>query len=357
MTPLQHYQALLKEGKITEDPAQLTCVLAFENLYHNINARAGKFARFWGKVRQKPVKGLYLWGGVGRGKTFLMDLFYHSLAISQKTRLHFHRFMHMVHQSLKEQEGSVDPLVKIAKVFARRNVILCFDELYVSDIADAMILSALFKQLFLEGVTLVATSNIRPEDLYANGLQRDKFLPAIELIKMHTTVIPIAGDKDFRLQYLGGAQLYQYPSDKVANDNLYQYFQQLSSSAGEYHKKILINERPIDTYLYDENVAWFTFDSLCNTPRSVEDYIEIARCFHTVILSDVKRMSSENENAARRFVALVDEFYERHVTLIISAQVPITSLYHGRLLTFEFQRTMSRLIEMQSQAYLAKPHI
>jgi len=352
MTPLQRYEAYLAKGW-NPDPAQYAVVLELEKLFQALK----KTPRLYRLLHlHAPLQGIYLWGGVGRGKTFLMDLFYRTLPFEKKKRLHFYRFMRMVHQALQKEQGVSDPLLKIAKSFAARARVLCFDELHVSDIADAMILSELFRALFAQGVTLVATSNIKPEDLYLNGLQRDKFLPTIELIQAHCLVLNIDGETDYRLRDLTQTEIYHYPLDKKAETQLSTYFQRLSASAGIPNKTLIINDRTLVTRLCSESTVWFTFEMLCVGPRSVEDYIEIARVFHTVLISGIKIMKASEEGVAKRFIMMIDEFYDRHVKIILSAQVPATELYQGERHAFEFQRTISRLIEMQSAAYIGKAH-
>lgn len=296
--------------------------------------------RSW--FRKAPL-GIYLWGPVGCGKTFLMDRFFHALPFAEKERLHFHRFMLFVHQSLKAYQGQANPIKKIAQNFAKHARILCFDEFYVSDIADAMILANLLKALFSQGVTLVATSNLSPHALYANGLQRDKFLPAIDLINHHTRVLEMKSSVDYRLAYFSGHPLYHVGS----MDNAFE----------RHHEVIVINDRKVLTEGICDNAVWFSFAVLCQSARHTHDYIEIARCYRTVYLSDVPIMRATDEDAARRFIALVDEFYERHVILIISAAAPLTAIYQGNRYRLEFQRTISRLTEMQSKTYLEKPHL
>ncbi len=363
MTPLQRYQSYCLSGKITEEAAQQSVVLRLEKLYQALLSQndylslvKSSLFRSLG-LRQVPVKGLYLWGGVGRGKTFLMDLFYNALPFPQKKRLHFHRFMFFVHQALQKHQGEKDPLKVIASEFASQHQVLCFDEFYVTDIADAMILAELFSHLFHQGVTLVATSNLAPSLLYENGLQRDKFLPTIDLINQHTQVVEIGGDVDYRLKGLAHTKLYHYPLDERAEKSLIDYFMHLAPMDGIAHKVLTITDRHLPTRYCAENVVWFSFDDLCDTARSTIDYIEIAHCFKTVFISGVKVMGTSKEDVALRFIALVDEFYERHVTLILSAEVPLNELYQGQRHMFEFQRTFSRLTEMQTPSYLAKPHL
>lgn len=363
MTPLQRYQAYCDSGKINPSPAQQEIVNYLEELHHALLSKNDYLSltkstlfRSLG-LRQVPIRGLYLWGDVGRGKTFLMDLFYQSLPFQEKTRLHFHRFMFYVHSALQKHQGRKDPLKEIAKEFAKTSMLLCFDEFYVKDIADAMILAELFENLFHQGVTLVATSNLPPKDLYENGLQRERFLPTIDLIEKYTRIMQIGGEVDYRLQNLSHNNIYHYPLDELAKKNLMQYFHQFAPEGGEANKVLTITEREIMTQYSADSVVWFSFENLCESARSTLDYIEIARCYKTVLMSGVKAMGEEREDVALRFIALVDEFYERHVTLILTAEVPLTSLYQGKRHGFEFQRTISRLTEMQTPAYLAKPHL
>lgn len=362
-TPLTWYQEKIQSELLIDDSFQGEMVLQFEKLFHDMVASQKPFARFkstccqWLQLKQKPVRGIYLWGSVGRGKTVLMDMFFHLLPFKQKERYHFHRFMQHVHQQLKALQGESDPLYLVAKAFKARTCIICFDEFYVTDIADAMILAELFRHLFLLGVTLVATSNIKPDDLYANGLQRDKFLPAISLIKENTQVISMDGNTDYRMQYLANTQLYQYPADEKTEQNLLKYFHKLAAEEGFKDKSLRIVDREIPSKWCAEDIVWFDFKVLCDGPRSTLDYIQIARDFKTVLLSHVTLMNEANEDVARRFIALVDEFYDHKVTLILSAHEPLGRLYQGKRHVTDFQRTISRLTEMQSLDYLQQRHL
>jgi cell division protein ZapE len=305
---------------------------------------------------RKPQKGLYIWGGVGRGKTWLMDLFYQTLPFKDRQRSHFHRFMQWVHDELKKHQDHADPLELIAEKTARKTRIICFDEFFVSDIADAMLLGNLFRGLFERGVTLVATSNVPPDDLYKEGLQRARFLPAIKLLKEHTQIVHVDSKTDYRLRLLEQAATWFDTRDPKAPEALQQLFEHVAGTAGTPDSTLTLNHRRLHPRRQADDVIWFTFKELCDGPRGQADYIEIARCFHTVFLSDVPALGIETENQARRFITLVDEFYDRAVKLIVSADRPITELYRGAKLTFEFERTQSRLIEMQSQEYLARQH-
>ena len=285
-----------------------------------------------------------------------MDLFYEELPIKQKKRLHFHRFMREVHRKLNDFQGESNPLKKVAASFAGQARVICFDEFFVSDITDAMLLAGLLDEMFKLGVTLVATSNVEPDHLYENGLQRRKFLPAIELLNTHTLVHNMDGGLDYRLRALESAEIYHFPLDDAAETGLQAAFRSISPDEGRAAVVLPIEGRDIATRRCGDGVAWFEFAALCDGPRSQNDYIELARLFQTVLIGNVPRFGEQKEDQARRFISLVDEFYDRSVKLILSAESPILDLYHGRRLAFEFQRTESRLQEMQSKEYLARQH-
>lgn len=358
-----HYRAALAAQGLTHDPVQWQTLDSLERVRAGLVAqrRSRPFlgpvlGRLLRRPAPAPVRGTYLWGGVGRGKTFLMDLFYGSLPFDDKLRYHFHRLMYRVHGRLRELRDEPDPLHKVASELAARTRVLCFDEFYVKDIADAMILGRLFSGLFEAGVTLVATSNIPPDQLYAGGLQRQRFLPAIDALKEHTEVVHVDGGTDYRLRLLERAEIYHSPLDPQAEQNLERYFREMAPDAGTAGEAIEILGRDILARRRADGIAWFDFAALCEGPRSQDDYIELARCFQTVILSAVPVLDGLRENEARRFIALVDEFYERRVKLIISAAVPLDQLYEGERVAMEFARTRSRLEEMQSHDYLAAAH-
>jgi cell division protein ZapE len=318
----------------------------------------GLVGRLLGKRKSiAPVRGLYVWGTVGRGKTMLMDSFFESLTLTYKMRSHFHRFMHEVHGQLKQLKNVEDPLDEVAEQLASRARVICFDEFFVNDIADAMILGTLFEGLFRRGVTLVATSNVPPDQLYQDGLQRQRFLPAIQLLETHTRVMELGAGIDYRLRLLEQAEIYHHPLDEQAEENLNRYFEDIAPDQIEHDTNLVLNERKISTRSLADGVVWFDFMAICGGPRSQEDYIELARCYHTVMLSHIPQLTRETEDEARRFIALVDEFYDRNVKLIVSAAVPLHELYQGRRLGFEFERTRSRLQEMQSREFLARPHL
>lgn len=306
----------------------------------------------------EPVKGLYVWGGVGRGKTHLVDLFYEDLPIKEKLRLHFHRFMVLVHRELKKHPGVQDPLELVADEFAGEYRLLCLDEIHVHDITDAMLLGELFRHLFERGVTLVTTSNVEPNGLYHNGLQRQRFLPAIALLEQHTDVLHIGGDLDYRTRALEQAGTYHLGTGELTDEKLRKEFHALTCvERHEGARSLLIDNRELPVVMWDDGIAWFTFEQLCETPRSTHDYIQIAEYFHTVIVSDVPVMGPLQDDAARRFVNMIDEFYDRSVNLVVSAAAQPQRLYNGSRLTFEFERTASRLHEMQSHDYIAREHL
>lgn len=369
-SPLAAYQALLITDSFIHDPLQYNAVLALDELYQKLVSR--KFA--W--RRPVPIKGVYLWGPVGRGKTRLMDLFFHSLPEDLAQRLHFHHFMARVHEELHRQKGHADPLTRIAKAWARQCKVLCFDEFFVSDIGDAMLLGRLFKALFAEGVTLVATSNTPLERLYWQGLQRDRFLPAIMLMKAHLTEVDLESGEDYRRRHLTNVPTYFIQQDFAA------LFAQLTQGQSLQQSPLQICGRTIPVAAYSDEVVWFAFSDLCEGPRSARDYMAIADRFSTVLVSDVPQLGgvprggikargtedgsqgvtatgervlsyARSDDPARRFISLIDELYDQKVVLYVSAETALETLYIGIALAFEFQRTQSRLIEMQSQEYIA----
>lgn len=357
LTPRQRYEADLAKPGFVNDAAQRKTVAALDLLYHSLlNRQPLPRWRRWLGQTQIPLKGLYLWGSVGRGKTWLMDSFYECLPFAEKNRLHFHRFMQMVHAQLKALPEHQDPLRIIAEKFSGQARVLCFDEFFVSDIADAMLLGRLLEYLFADGVTLVATSNVAPDKLYNNGLQRERFLPAIRSLKSHTQVLNVDGATDYRLRHLEQARLFHTPCGIEADTQLQAFFGHITGGAHSSDEPLLINERDIPVKQHVDGVVWFGFEDICGGPRSQLDYIEIARGYHTVLISDVPQLGLEQEDEARRLVALVDEFYDRRVKLAVSAAAPPEQLYTGTRLKFEFQRTTSRLQEMQSREYLSEEH-
>lgn len=298
-----------------------------------------------------PIDGLYLWGGVGRGKTYLMDWFAESLALPGKRRLHFHHFMRDIHDAMSRLPKQPDPLDRVADQWRQQVRVLCLDELAVTDIADAMILHRLLKALLARGMTLVTTSNMRPRDLYPNGLQRALFLPAIDLLERHTRVFELDGGVDYRLRTLTSGGVYRVTPD--GEGGFAAFFERLAGGHVEQAVELSVNGRSFPVRRLGGDVLWLDFDVLCGTARSVSDYIEIAREYHTVLLSGVPRLAADREAAARRFVHLVDELYDQRVKLVIGATVPLPELYPGGLVQFPHERLLSRLVEMQSTDYLA----
>lgn len=357
LTPRQRYERDLQKPDFSRDASQARAVDALQGVHDQLLAKPPK-RRLLSRQRQWPaVQGLYFWGGVGRGKTYLMDAFFESLPFSAKRRTHFHRFMLDVHERRRKYPNEQDPLRLVAAEYADEARVLCFDEFFVSDIADAMILGRLFESLFEAGVTLVATSNIPPDKLYENGLQRANFLPFIEVLKRHVVVLNVDGGTDYRLRALTHAEIYHCPCDAAAETNLRRWFDEIAPDKGRKEVDMPIHGRTIHARRLADGVVWFDFAALCEGPRGAADYIEIARTHQTVLLSKVPKLTSFHEDAARRFINLVDEFYDRGVKLIIAAEVEQPQLYAGDKLKFEFQRTQSRLTEMQSQEYLARPHL
>ncbi|WP_111495759.1 MULTISPECIES: cell division protein ZapE [Marinobacter] len=362
MTPWERYQNDLQKDGFEKDAAQADAVRRLQALYDKLveseSQREGTFSRLKRKLRggdKEPVQGLYFWGGVGRGKTYLMDTFFEALPFERKMRVHFHRFMQRVHNELKTLKGTKNPLETVGQRFADEAAVICFDEFFVSDIGDAMILASLLDTLFRNGVTLVCTSNIVPDGLYKDGLQRARFLPAIDLLNKYTDVVNVDGGVDYRLRTLEQAQLFHSPLGDEAFQSLRHSFRNL---ADEYRDNVdlEVNGRKMHALSCAEDVIWFDFKALCDGPRSQNDYIELAREYHAVIVSDVPVLGRENDDQTRRFINMVDEFYDRNVKVIISAAAPIHELYSGGRLSFEFERTESRLLEMQSKEYLEAPH-
>lgn len=363
-SPLTHYSRDLAQGSILPDKSQEETVQALDLLYQRVVSSwqkpGGLFSSFLSDEKKaiREIKGLYLWGGVGRGKTYLMDIFYHCLPGQRKERMHFHRFMQMVHRSLYSHRGKKNPLQLVAKEICGKADVLCFDEFYVSEIGDAMILGNLLEAMFETGIVLVATSNIPPENLYERGLQRQKFLPAIALLEKHTEVMNVDGGTDYRLRTLENASIYYCPLGDEADKAMLTCFSNLTRGMTVWDEKSLeILGRDIPVLRSAEGIAWFEFDSLCDGPRSAADYIEISQLFHTVLLSNVPALDEHSDDKARRFISMVDEFYDQNVKLILSADTPLDSLYQGDDLAFPFERTRSRLLEMQSLEYLGHEHM
>lgn len=360
LSPLQRYQAALATGEFSEDAIQLAAVTYMDKLHHEIIAAQTEQKSGWlaSLFKSKPTmpKGLYMWGGVGRGKTWMMDMFYDSLPIQRKMRMHFHHFMQRVQRELVALQGQTDPLQKVANIIHQEAVVICFDEFFVSNVSDAMILGDLFSMLFDRGITLVATSNIEPSGLYKNGIHRDRFLPAIAQVEKHTTVMNIDAGVDYRLRLLKQAKLYSHPLVPETADWLQERFDALTSGQSVTTAPISVANRDIEIIKRTETVLLVDFRALCMQPRSASDFIEIANDFSTVMVDNVPFLNDTLMDPTRRFIYLVDEFYDRRVKLLVRAEQSILELYQGEKLAFEIERTRSRLLEMQSEDYLSAEH-
>ncbi|WP_374327647.1 cell division protein ZapE [Azonexus sp.] len=356
---LDAYDELLAERGYVADAAQRRAAQALQSLYGNLLSfkvdRGSTIKRLL--KPPKPPRGVYFWGGVGRGKSFLMDCFYASVPYRRKKRLHFHSFMQQIHRDLDKYKGEPDPMLKLAAAIAQDVRLLCFDEFHVSDIADAMILGRLLEGLFSHGVILVMTSNYPPDMLYPNGLHRESFLPAIALLKKHLDVFEVDAGVDYRLRALEQVEIYHHPADDAAERKMLDYFRMVAGEDGEEGGQIEVLDRQIATLRRGNGVIWFDFRTLCGGPRSQNDYLEISRGYHTVLLSGIPKMTVHQASEARRFTWLVDVFYDNKVKLIATADCAADDLYTEGTQASEFKRTVSRLTEMNSRAYLAEPHI
>jgi cell division protein ZapE len=363
LAPSARYLEGVAAHRWEADAAQQAVLPEFDRMHAALTAvrdTGGLFGRLkslLGDDGRDAVPGIYLWGSVGRGKTFLMDLFVSSLPPHVALRRHYHRFMSEVHEKLRELGGRQDPLVEVAAALAARCRVLCLDEFLVSDIGDAMILGNLLDALFARGVSLVTTSNTAPAQLYRDGLQRARFLPAIALLEKHCHIVEMVSPRDWRLRALSQAPVYHTPPGAEAERSLARIFASQAQGPVQEGGDLVVNGRSIPVRKRCESILWFDFDALCEGPRAVADYIALAKAGPTVIVSNVPQFTLYSEDAARRFVQLVDEFYDRHVKLVLSAATPITELYDGERLRAEFGRTESRLIEMQSEDYLASAHL
>jgi cell division protein ZapE len=353
-TVTELYQQTLAERGYKADAAQLRAVEALQRCQDEWAAYKARRGNAVAKLLMRPPipRGVYMYGGVGRGKSFLMDCFFQAVPLTRKTRLHFHEFMREVHRELQELKGIPDPLEELGKRIARRFRLICFDEFHVADVTDAMILHRLLDALFRNRVSIVTTSNFHPDELYPNGLHRDRILPAIELLKSRLEVINVDAGTDYRRRTLEDMNLYLTPLNADTEAALTQAFESLAEAQDE-DRKLMIEHRAIYARRRAGGVVWFDFQTLCGGPRSQNDYLELASQFHTVILSDVPEMPVRLASEARRFTWLVDVLYDRRVKLIISAAVPAEQLYTEGPLAHEFPRTVSRLQEMRSAEYLA----
>jgi cell division protein ZapE len=353
------YQKLLASRGYVADAAQMAAATALQDLYTSLLFfkvnRGSTLKRLL--APPKPPKGVYFWGGVGRGKSFLMDCFYDSVPYRRKKRIHFHAFMQQIHRDLEQFKGELDPMLKLAEQIAREVRLLCFDEFHVSDIADAMILGRLLTGLFEHGVILVMTSNYPPEKLYPNGLHRESFLPTIALLQKNLDVFEVEAGVDYRLRALEQVEIYHHPADAAAEGKMLDYFRVVAGEEGKKGGEIEILGRQVSTVRRGHGVIWFDFQTLCGGPRSQNDYLEIARGHHTVLLSHIPKMTQHQASEARRFTWLVDVFYDHKVKLIATADCAPEALYTEGTQASEFARTVSRMTEMHSKEYLAQPHI
>ncbi|MFK7993793.1 MAG: cell division protein ZapE [Granulosicoccus sp.] len=369
--PLARYDAEVSAGVLRVDVEQRAVMQKLDLISDELSRRKNwvapsrsLFARWKkpGTNKVKGIQGLYLWGGVGRGKTHLCDLFFDAVSFQDKTRLHFHRFMQQIHSDLRKLEGVENPMQIIADDWSSHSRLLLLDEIHVNDITDAMLLGGLLTALFSRGVTLVTTSNVRPEGLYKDGLQRARFIPAIAQIRDHTQVLEMVGVTDYRLRLLQKEPVYRVSrfengmADRKTREMMQDYFDTIRADFDISSTTIEINSRQLPAIGHSADVAWFNFDTLCNTSRSTNDYIELASLFQTILISDVPVMDDTTNDSARRFVNMIDEFYDRHVKLILSAEARADKLYTGKRLAFEFERAASRLFEMQTTEYLGAMH-
>ncbi len=359
MLPSQRYAAGVARGDWLQDPAQLPALAELDRIHLAVSEPAptrGLFERMFGGDPPEPVAGLYLWGGVGRGKTFLIDLFHDGLPITGKRRTHFHRFMREVHAGLREYAGERDPLAAVARQWGATLRVLVLDEFFVSDIGDAMLLARLLERLFAEGVVLVTSSNAAPSTLYPDGLQRVRFLPAIALIGQRCHVVHLNSEEDYRLRALSQSTIYRAPLDAQSDPWLQERWRALGADDAHRDAGIELDGRRVPVRARCKGMCWFEFSALCEGPRGSGDYIQVAREFHTVLVGGIPRMDGDRDDAARRFVTLVDELYDRHVNLVCTADAEPPALYSGERLVGAFERTASRLIEMRSAEYLAHEH-
>lgn len=353
----QAYEQLLVERGFTSDPAQLNAVRSLDRCALEWGQYKHKRSNSLKKLFAHPEipQGVYMFGGVGRGKSFLMDCFFNAVPLQRKTRLHFHEFMREVHRELRELQGIVNPLDELGKRIAQRYKLICFDEFHVADVTDAMVLHRLLAALFKNGVGFVTTSNFHPDGLYPDGLHRDRILPAIELLKSRLEVINVDNGTDYRRRALEQVNLYHTPLDAAAEAEMTRAFNELAEAADE-SPVVMIESRELRAKRKAGGVIWFDFRTLCGGPRSQNDYLELATQFHTLILSEVPQMAIRHASEARRFTWLVDVLYDRKVKLVMSAETPPELLYVEGPLSHEFPRTVSRLVEMQSAEFLAEPH-
>lgn len=346
MTPLEYYQKKLAAGEILEDRQQFTALEKLQAIYTSLTVEPQGFIGHFRK-KQSP-RGLYLWGNVGIGKTLLMDTFYYCLPFENKLRIHFYAFMREVHQALRALQGTKNPLQVIAKNWAQKTRVICFDELIVTDIADASLLGGLLRALFQQRICLIVTTNVAPDDLYKNGLQRELFLPAIAEIKAQLDVVHLQIVDDYRANYSSQSKYYWYPLTTKALNNLEQCFIEFSQGMTADFMPLEINGRSIRVKKYAGSVVWFDFMDICGIPRSHEDYLAITKKFNTILVSNLTKIAAHDRDLARSFIRFIDVLYDTKTRLVIAAAQPIKEIYTSGQLSFEFTRTCSRLTQMQS---------
>ncbi len=368
-TPLERYRALREANEIMRDPSQKLAVEKLQSLHHALKGYqpageswlSGWKDRFGlGRRAEEPPMGLYVYGPVGRGKSMLTDMFFDTAPVERKRRVHFHAFMLEVQKrltELRQRDKQADPLMRVAAEIADESWLLCFDEFHVVNIADAMILGRLFEAFFEHGVVVVATSNVAPQDLYRGGLQRDRFLPFIDLIMEKLDVLDIGEGRDFRLDRLKGEPVWHTPLGPEATAQLDRAFATLTDDAAPHPQEIELQGRKLVAERTARGIARFTFDELCRQPRGAADYLAIAECFHTVMVEDIPKLVASERDAAKRFVVLVDSLYENKVNLFATAEAEPNDLYTEGDTAFEFERTVSRLMEMQAEDYLNSRHL
>lgn len=356
-SPAYRYHQAISSGQFLPDEAQAEAVAQLQRIWQELIEFEKNSKGFFARFRSNPQpKGVYMWGGVGRGKTWLMDHFYDSLPLTRKKRLHFHHFMKDVHAELNKLSGQQNPLDIVADQICKDAMVICFDEFFVTNVTDAMVLGTLFQKLFTRGITLVATSNIEPDGLYKNGIHRDRFLPTIDLVNQNCVILNVDAGVDYRLRVLKQAKLFQSPLSDEATAWLNERFNALLGGQERMEGAIQINNRDVQTVAHTDDLLWCTFRELCSKPRSPSDFIELANKYGTIFVSDIPHLNDVLADATRRFIYLVDEFYDRGVKLLLTSEDNIIELYQGERLAFEIERTRSRLLEMQSDDYLNSAH-
>ncbi|MEB3766758.1 cell division protein ZapE [Acinetobacter sp. MD2] len=357
LSPAKRYEHAIASGHFIADDAQAQAVAELQRTWQQLNDQHKAAQSFFARFRkQSSPRGVYMWGGVGRGKTWLMDQFFDSIPFPRKMRMHFHHFMQFVHKELNKLSGQQNPLDTVADLIYKKAVVICFDEFFVSNVTDAMILSDLFQKLFNRGITLVATSNIAPDGLYKNGIHRDRFLPTIEMVKQFCEVLNVDAGVDYRLRVLKQAQLFKYPLSAQNDIWLAERFDALTHGQQVSKDAIEVNHRQVENLGHSVDVLWCDFKELCLKPRSPADFIEMANTYQTVLIGNIPHLTDQINDATRRFIYLVDEFYDRGVKLLLTSQDSIIDIYQGEKLAFEIERTRSRLLEMQSDDYLNAAH-